>query len=334
MGGNMVEIQGTGFRLPDPPPASGPVPTPPPTVAVTFGAIPGTPIVVSDSRLFVPAPKGRLYDTNGLPLTNLAADITITNLDNAGVSIPGETVTSTNAYTYTRPDVSGENQSDLTRLVRALLRLLKSEVTENVVLEINTDYDVDLSTPQPAHATLPAISVIGPEQTENTFYRDWSDRVEIELTAPDKYLVQRRYHTVDLTFDIVGYSDNEVEFLNLMALTEEWKDRNQKLCVDCVPSAPEQGQICYDFEFGPNGQFKTEKQSGTALNSNLKVFRGQVVVMGFNYTGLPGVTNDKGMGATSEVAADGVILDDTDQTGDNIPDDLVQARRGPPQGSV
>lgn len=330
MGGNMVEIIGTGFRLPDPPPASGPAPALVETVLVEFGGVPATKAIpVSATRMFVPVPKYPLVQSNGKPLTSALVAVEVTNIDNSGVPIPGETVSVADAYTYGRPDISAENESDFTRLVRTLLRLLKSEVLPNVVLEIDTDYDEDLNTPQPEHGDLPGIAVHGPEVTENTFYRDWSDREDTALGTGET-LIQRRSHTVDLGFDIIGYSDNELEFLNLLALAEQWKDRNQKIYMDCDPDDPGAGQVGYDFIFAVDGQFKAEKQSGTALNSNLKVFRGQVIIQGFEFAGLPGVSNDDGIAVAADVDEDGVVLQDPEQTGDNLPDDLAQSRRGPP----
>lgn len=330
MGGNMVEIVGTNFRLNDPPPATGPAPAYTQTVQVSFGGVPAEKaFVLSATRLLVPAPKYSLVESNGRPIVSAQVDVVVTNLDNSEVAIPGETVTAVNAYTYGRPDISAESESDFTRLVRTLLRLLKSEVIPNVSLEIDSDYDEDLSTPHPDHGELPGLSVIGPEVSTNTFYRDWSDRVQSALPTPGEFVVQRRSHTVDLGFDIVGYSDNEMEFLNLLNLTEQWKDRNQKICMPCDPDNPGAGDVCYDFVFNTDGSFKAEKQSGTALNSNLKVFRGQVVIVGFSFEGLPNVVRDGGVGVAAEVAEDGVSLQDPDQTGDNLPDDLAQARRGP-----
>lgn len=330
MGGNMLEIIGTDFRLPDPVPATGPVPPPVPTVRVSVGGVDAsTVLVVSGTRMFAVAPKFSLVAPNGQPLSATVVDVVVTNLDNSGVPIVGETVTAADAYTYGRPDISAENQSDFTRLVRTLLRLLKSEVVQNVTLEIDTDYDEDLNTQRPDHGELPGLSVIGPDVDTNTFYQDFSDVEELEI-SPGEILIQRRLHTVDLGFDIVGYSDNEVEFLNFLALTEEWKDRNQRILMDCDPGDPSAGQFSYDFQFIPGGQFKVEKQAGLTLDSNLKVFRGSVVIKGFNFTGLPGVVRDKGVGISTEVAEDGVILQDVEQTGTDLPDDLAQARRSPP----
>lgn len=330
MGGNMVEIVGTNFRLPDPPPATGPAPPLTETVLVEFGGVPATrTYVVTTTRLFVPAPKFPLVAANGQPLVNALVAVEVTNLDNNELPIPGETVSAVDSYTYARPDISAENQSDFTRLVRTLLRLLKSEVIPNVTLEIDTDYDEDLTTPQKDHGDLPGISVIGPELSENTFFRNNTNPADIALPVNGEFIVRRRDHTVDLGFDIVGYSDNEVEFLNLMALAEEWKDRNQTLCMPCDPDDLSLGDLCYEFVFIPDGQFKVEKQAGIALNSNLKVFKGQVLIVGFNFAGLPGVVRDKGAGVAAEVAEDGVVLQDTEQTGDNLPADLTQARRSP-----
>src|SRR3990167_7876709 len=119
-GRNLVTIVGTGFRTWPAPPALGPVPPPP-----AFGPAPATaaPVrvtfdgeaalsvaVVSSTTLKVVAPPYRgnseaspTHPSDGSPPLPLpATDVIITNVDDAGVAIPGEMVTAADAYLYAR----------------------------------------------------------------------------------------------------------------------------------------------------------------------------------------------------------------------------------------
>lgn len=329
MGGYMVEIIGTNFRLPDPPPATGPVPPLLPTVEVTFGGVAsGSVSVASDSRIFVVVPKGSLLDANLNPIEQLVVDLGITNLDNAGVPIAGETVTVPSAFTYARVDLSHNNKSAVNRLVRILLESLVSETIANVHYETNTDYDEDTGTIWTNMTKVPGISVMGPDFTENTFYNEggYATQVDLDGAANSEFVVRGRTQYDDVAFDIIGIADDTSEFLNLMHLLQEWVDRNVYFEFECV-EGDASTTIQLPFTYLPGGQFKHEKQQGDALNSNLKVFRGQVFFEGFPRTGLTGVVNDKAQGVG--VPVDDVQLQGSDQTGDNLPGTL--ARRSPPE---
>ncbi len=116
MGGNMVIVDGLNFRLPDEPPATGVAPKAAQTVEVLFGTIPADPekiFVVQDSRLYVKAPPFPMHDANEVPLlVAQTVDVTVTNLDNNGDPIAGETVTEVDGYAFDRVDISGENPHD------------------------------------------------------------------------------------------------------------------------------------------------------------------------------------------------------------------------------
>lgn len=333
MGGNLVTIEGTDFRLPDPPPDTGIAPTPGPTVQVTFGGVLSPKVVVvAADRIFAVAPKGVLHDAQGRPIVELAVDVEVSNLDNTGVIIPGEVATSTNAYTFTRPDLSHNNPTGLTRLIRQIIRSIKSEVTPNVSWTHDADYDDDTSTPEPTSTKLPAVSLIGPELTENIFYREAGGSVDVYdldgAAVSGEFFIVENTHYDDVKFDIVAYSDDPSEFGNLMAVLLEWVDRNRFLFFECAP-----GEFFrLNFDFIPDGQFKTEKQQGTALNSNLLVTRGQVVVEAFPRLALPGVPNDRAIDVGAPVAEDGPTLLSTDNTSDTLPASTYGRRSPPPSG--
>ena len=58
-------------------------------MTVTFAGIPAIVAVVSDTRMFVRAPKFSLIDVDGSALTTSAVDVVITNLDALGDPIVG-----------------------------------------------------------------------------------------------------------------------------------------------------------------------------------------------------------------------------------------------------
>src|SRR3990167_10850073 len=91
-GREMVRISGTNFRLP------ATVPHTLPTVRVRFNGEDALRVDAVDVHLLeVLTPQYR-----GADLTLPPVDLEITNLDDNGVAIPGETLTVADAFTYTR----------------------------------------------------------------------------------------------------------------------------------------------------------------------------------------------------------------------------------------
>jgi hypothetical protein len=97
-------------------------------------------------------------------------DVVVRNLDDDGVPIVGEEAVRSGAFTYAQPRLTAE--SDLTRLVRTLLRELKRQVLDNVVLTVQTDFDAE--TGDELHlaqfAALPGLVLVGPELVEDRCY--------------------------------------------------------------------------------------------------------------------------------------------------------------------
>src|SRR5262249_54588382 len=112
-GSLLVEIAGAGFRPPDPPPATGPVPASILTVRVVVGAQPARAVrVIAADRLSCVLPAA-----DAGPV-----DVTVQNLDAAGAPIPGEETTLVGGFTFILERLTPE--SDLARLVRTLIREL------------------------------------------------------------------------------------------------------------------------------------------------------------------------------------------------------------------
>ncbi len=232
-------------------------------------------------------------------------DVVITNLDDNGVPIGGESITVEDAYTYRRPRLDHANQHDLTRMVRQVIREWKRQVLAEVVHTDSTDYDSDTVTAAVEIAQLPAIVLLGPDTPENRFYS--------VNELPDELVngvveIRRKPHTVDLLFDVVGLSDSTVQCLNLMASATEFMNRNPYIFLDRDPDDPAAGQVQYEFDFQPGGDFVRSRR---ANNSNLRTFSGSILVRGFDIEGYAGFADDA-VRSTAEVLLDedgSIILD-------------------------
>jgi hypothetical protein len=286
-GGQFVEVTGTNFQLPPAPPATGVVPVAPPTVRVLFGAVEATKVsVLSATRLFVFVPKRALpVDSNGQTQDTEVVSLTIENIDTNGDLIPGETVTVASAYTYRRPDVSGQNQTPFAALIRHLLQLLKSEVTANVLVDVNTDYDTDTATTRVDPAEVPSVVLTGPTMTANTLYTD-NARSRVTLTDANEFYTKRRPYYCDLTFDVIVITQSTMHLYNLMSLITTVVDRNPQLFLDC--GAPV-GIVPFDLNWaGPLGVVKQSNQ----LNSNIRVAKGSFTIVGFPFDTITGTSQD------------------------------------------
>ena len=166
-GRRIVKIWGGNFQLPpEPSLAVSPVPKANPSVAVLFGTEPAREVrVMASSLLHVTTPA---HDEGAVALT-------IKNIDQAGDDVPGESLTVSAAYTFSRPSFTRSgvgDQSNLTRMVRTFIEMLRREVLENVTQTTHTDFD-DMTADGANVAALseiPGIVVSGPFFKLNRFY--------------------------------------------------------------------------------------------------------------------------------------------------------------------
>lgn len=277
-GRTLVEVEGAGFRLPPPPPPSGPTPPPKPTVQILVGGREAADVRVRASdRLTFLSPVGDVGP----------ADVVLRNLDDAGVPIVDEEAVLPGGFTYRLPPLTAE--SDLTRLVRTLLRELKRQVLPNVSLTVQTDFDAQ--TGDELHiaelASLPALVLVGPELREDRFYS--LNQLPEVAGAPGTVLRRRVPYTVDLVFTLVGASDHTVELLNLMAATELFFHRNKFLEMDRDPASALGGRVRYEMDLAPDGDLRVTSQPNA---SNVRSFSGSFVIRGFDLEDLAGVAGD------------------------------------------
>jgi len=303
-GKTLVTLTGEGFRLPPSPPlSSAPLPPPRPTVEVLVGGRLADDVrVLESTRLSFLTPAGELE----------AADVVVRNLDDDGAPISGEEATAAGAFTFVRAGLVPE--SDLTRLVRTLMRELKRQVLPDVSLTVQTDFDAE--TGDELHlaqlAKLPALVLVGPELAENRFFS--LNRLPEAGAWPDGFSRRRVPYTVDLTFTLIGVSDHTTELLNLMAATELFFHRNKYLDMERDPASPDVGRVRYEMDIGPGGDLKVTSQPN---ESNVRSFSGSFVVRGFDLEGLAGVTGDDIVERTS--CADEVVLRPPQQLTPTVP---------------
>lgn len=327
-GGTLVRVLGGNFRIPDEPPLiPGPVPIPGPTVDVTVGGAPALKVIVASAgKLYFQAPKRSFVDpSNGKPLDGpFDEDIVITNLDNSGVPIGGETVTVTDGFTYRRVDLSSSTPSRVQALWRTLLRLWKSETIQNVVDSTHTDFD-DTETDLlniTALAKLPAIILTGPDLIENRFFTQNQD-VAADQPNGDVFIFQKpRY--VDLEFDVTLVTNHKGQLTNLIEIATIFLERNKFIYLDCGA----EGTLKLEMDFAqPNGDFQTRRITRDA-NSNIHASTGRVGITALTLAGFAGFENDGARGATHEVEE--VTLQTTGHMGENLPDAQGLSMRSPP----
>lgn len=282
-GQTLVEILGTGFQLPGAPPPSGPVPTPPPTVRVTFGGnLCPLIAVVSSARIIVQAPAG---------FVGAAVDVVVTNIDALGAQIGAETVLAVGVYTYVYPPLRAE--SALVRLIRTFMRDLKQKIIPEVVHTWSSDYyDVALSVEELRLAQFPALVLIGPRMPINRFYS--VNKADDVQTSPSSFIMRAAPLTVDLVFLLVGISDKTIENFNFEQITLDHFNRTKSIDLVRDTADLSKGTNTYEMEFSP---YQEEVRVSVRANtSNVRTFSLGVEIRGFDVEALAGLGDTAAIG--------------------------------------
>ena len=255
-GGDVVRLTGTGFA---------------PEVVVLFGDAPAEVLSVRDEA------GVSLADVRTPAHADAVVDVTLRNLDATGVPVPGEDATLAGAYRFQRPRIVAE--SDLTRLVRTLLRELKRQVIANVSMTVSIDYDdttVD-GMSVIAISQLPSLMLSGPRVAENRFFSTNEPREDVVPGASGPELMRRRPpYTVDLSFTLTAASDRTVELLNLMAAVATFLNRNRWVELPRDPDHPDAATARWEMD--PEGDFQTRLDGP----DDVRVFSCGFVVRGFD----------------------------------------------------
>lgn len=224
-GRGRVRIVGTGFRLPPvPPPAgsdpplTGPIPGDFPqwlrTVRVEIDGRPCDDVIpVSDTLLYAITPEYR-----GLPASlPKLSDVVITNLDDSGVPIVGESVTASAAFTFRRQDLTVD--SDVAWVARNVIDRFARNVIENVTVSTGLDY-AESGSLLLAISRLPTLALLGPDIEEDEEGEERNERQfpqDPDAPAGD-VLINAAPLPVSLVWRILVLSDDKLEALNLANL--------------------------------------------------------------------------------------------------------------------
>jgi hypothetical protein len=289
-GGHMVTLIGTGFRPGTVPstPTNGPYPPPKPTMQVTAGG--------------VVAKNVRVLSTTQLTCQLGAHDagvvtLTVQNLDDDGVAIPGETASLAGALTYARPDLAA--RGDFDRLNRALMRLLKQQVIKNVTEWVSTDSG-DEGFEVATLGDLPAIAIAGPQVDWATAAFQGNARLQVGGYPGTSFETRRRPIKVDVVYELSVITNNQQHVLALTPLIMQFFDRNRSIEILRDPADPSQGTIEYDM-FIPFSESVRPTTGGNT--SNLRSFVCACRIRGFGIEGIAGFENE------SMVQTGGVIAD-------------------------
>jgi hypothetical protein len=255
-GGELVRLVGTGFA---------------PRVDVRFGDVRATVLSV----LFE---GGRAIVDVRTPQSSRPGPVSVVaqNLDASGAPIAGEAASV--PFRFLRAQISQE--SDLTRLVRTLLRALKAQVLANTTTPISLDYREQTTDVIPI-AKVPSFTVLGPDIRENRVYASNAvvDRIvqgpsglEIERVRPPI--------TVDLRFLLEAVTNSTAEHLELLVALVNFFHRNPYLLINRDPADPAAGVV--RFEMASDG----EVQSAVRLLDDVRkddrrAFQWALVIRGF-----------------------------------------------------
>lgn len=204
IGGNVIVITGTGFRVAPEPPAGYLGGSEQITVSVKFQGVEADwAASASETEIYCRVPAFAAAPS----LLPLAADVRVANLDDNGDEIAGENVVEEEGYTYTRVELPEETY--LQAVVREVILLLRRHVTPNVNPSASRDYDSDPTTVERLRANLPTVDVAGPKIVRSEGVRQIAKHgAEEDTEDSDMFLRRRRPIMVDMEFDINGWCDS------------------------------------------------------------------------------------------------------------------------------
>ncbi len=290
-GGQMVTLTGTNFRPGTVPsgPSTGPYPAPNQTMRVTAGGVEATNVRVLSSTSLTcmlgahDATETKNGDGSVTPFT---ISVTIQNLDNDGAAIPGESATLADAISYARPNLAA--QGDFDRLNRAIIRLLKQQVIENVSQYVNTDYG---ETPfEVAHVGgLPALALSGANLDWSTAVFQGNSPVLVGSYPATTFQTRRRPIKVDVVYELSMIAEATAHMNALEPLIMQFFDRNRIIRLAKDPADPSQGSNRYDM-FIPFGE---SVRNTTAPNSsNIRSAAVSFRIRAFGIEGIAGFTDE------------------------------------------
>ncbi len=284
-GGALVEVIGTGFRLPPAPPSSGPVPAQPPSMRAFFGSVEAERVdVISATRLLIATPgcdlpKGQ--DT-------LVVSLELRNVGLFGEQIEDEHIVQADAFTFARAALDATAESTTSRIVRELVKYLRRGSVEEVVVVANTDWsgeptDVLRKT---AIAKLPAVFIAGPRLRKNTVHTT-QDPVDVQVSSS----LVRRYKPpryVDLLFTIGALATNYQMLLGMVEGLTELVERAPFVVIPKDEATPAGEKVRFELQW-EGGELEVDSMSNA---SNVFTASGTIAITGVPVLGRPGFDRD------------------------------------------
>jgi len=243
-GGNLVEIVGSGFRDYTPPAYGFSEGATPATVQVLFGDQAAEHVYVqSATHLSVKVPP---YAGDSNLETFAAVDVIISNLDDNGVVISGETFTWADAYSYAREPMRqpalGDTPSPFARISRRILQLLKAQVVRDVGPPAQDDYSRD-GVRIKTVGTEPSLTLLGPDLRPNHYEERGPTYWEVIASGPYSGSAVRhcQHKRETLQYVLEGDAGRKLEGIQLGTAVRQFFKRNVYLV---LPGDVPQGVNC------------------------------------------------------------------------------------------
>ena len=259
-----------------------------PTVAVTVDGVDVEDVwAISDTELRVRIPTAQLnpepdilsarkINPDASKISFTAVDVVITNLDDDGLPIAGETVTAASAYTYEQPLMRiPEGDPPLLQVLREFIILLRRCILSNADFSTHTDYVGDPDAFYLELAEHAAISLrMDTEKDPDYSHYDNEPRV-LEVNPKDwqEYAMQT---TLRLGFELTLSSKSVREVMHMasnlvaMQMATPWL---------VVPQDPRYPVTIADNKF-PMEFVQYPRQIGSANRSNICAYTAQMVIRG------------------------------------------------------
>lgn len=306
-GRTLVEIRGSGFREPSPPPPGVyPAPPPPPSVQVLFGGVPALDVAVESSEcVFAISPPCPLPMVHGPGRDDLpypaTVDIEIANLDDDGNVIAGEQAVVPSAFEYLRPDLGRPTHG--WSVVDAFLYNLKLQIHPNVTYAVHADFGGFGGAINLAYtASLPGLVILSVAIRDSEIRRQGP--TQVASADPDKTVRKQEGLEVDMLFEILGVSNNMRELGSLLITSRMFFQKNKELLVPRNPLDPSAGFIPYVMEFSWGNEMRVTTADS---NANLANFTISAAIRNVVLEEMPGLPEEGTTASAVGVAHEGAI---------------------------